>query len=137
MTLYTYGLEYAAIPLVACPILYIWEYYGLAGSLLAGSFLTLIFGGLALLRGEFLRRTAMEGKAVVDRLDPVYPTFVGLTLLSFCALQVILSVSHWSYYRDGNPVCDPRDLTKPLDTHTHTHTHTHSSASLEKVCRLK
>eukprot|EP01064_Diplonema_japonicum_P012977 TRINITY_DN20334_c0_g1_i1.p1 TRINITY_DN20334_c0_g1~~TRINITY_DN20334_c0_g1_i1.p1 ORF type:complete len:133 (+),score=11.70 TRINITY_DN20334_c0_g1_i1:53-400(+) len=100
----TYGLEYTIAPLLACPFLYTYEYYGPAGALLGGALLTAMSAALALLRGESLRRAAVANKVKIDRMDPVYPTLVGILLCSFTLLQIILSVSHWSYYRDPKVV---------------------------------
>eukprot|EP01063_Lacrimia_lanifica_P024698 TRINITY_DN32561_c0_g1_i1.p2 TRINITY_DN32561_c0_g1~~TRINITY_DN32561_c0_g1_i1.p2 ORF type:complete len:114 (+),score=32.04 TRINITY_DN32561_c0_g1_i1:39-380(+) len=99
----TCGVEYAVLPALVCPYLYISEYYGLAGSLLAGALVTALCAFLALWRGEMLRRQAVSRAVLLDRLDPVYPSFVGVFLCSLTGLQVTLGVTHWSYFRDGHP----------------------------------
>ncbi|KAJ9467576.1 hypothetical protein DIPPA_04084 [Diplonema papillatum] len=100
MPFLTYGLEYTILPLLTCPALYISQYYGMAGALFVGAVVTALNAGLALWRGETLRRQAIKGTVLLDRMDPVYPTFIGVGMMTFTVLQIILSVSHWSYFRD-------------------------------------
>ncbi len=101
-----YALEYAVLPAIAAPYFRLYVGFTWCGALFNGSIVTAICALLAFYRSHRLSRGITNKFQQRGRLEPVWPAMVALLLAIFAALQLIGSVSHLSYYRDGPLVHD-------------------------------
>jgi hypothetical protein len=99
-----YGFEYAILPAVGLPFLYYAGDFTLPAALFNNFILTAVCAATAMWRSRQIR--AAVGRSYTDRLDPVWPALVGAFLAFLAMLQLILSVAHLSYYRNGAMAID-------------------------------
>ena len=112
----TFGLEYAILPFIALPYFYFVASFSIPGALFNNCVLTVLCGLGAWWRSRSLSlwirskggqaSSGIFGKGVMDPLLPVWPALVALVLWFLAALQLILCITHISYYRDGQLVHD-------------------------------
>ena len=104
----TFALEYAVLPCLG-PV----YFYGVAelswpAVFFNNAILTLTCACASWLRSRQLAGVVLK-KQRLDRLEPVWPFLMTLTLLLFAALQLIAAVTHLSYFRNGPLVRDMFD----------------------------
>lgn len=101
-----YGGEYCILPVVSLAYLYFVGNFSVPATLINNTFITAANGGAALWRSRVLARQVPPGRQRRDRLEPLWPGLMGLLLLFLAALQLILAVTHISWYRNGPLISD-------------------------------
>jgi hypothetical protein len=99
-----YGLEYAILPACSLPYLMYFTDFTMPAVLLNNAVVTAVTAGAAYYRSR--QMSAQYGKRYRDRLEPMWPFLVALLLAFLAGLQVILAMSHLSYYRKGHLISD-------------------------------
>ena len=94
-----FGAEFAILPFVSFPYLYLVGDFSMPAVLFNNAIVTALCGAVALWRSSAIAKAI--GPRHHNRLEPVWPAFAGVLLLFVAALQLILSVTHLSYYREG------------------------------------
>eukprot|EP00760_Papus_ankaliazontas_P033642 PhM_4_TR6533/c0_g1_i1/m.36216 len=91
--------EFLLIPIIAFPYLSLWWEFGAAGAFFGGGIMTTCGAIAAFWRSRYLATHARPSRRNDMNLEPVWPALFGVILTFVGALQIILSVSHLSYYR--------------------------------------
>jgi hypothetical protein len=99
-----YGLEYFILPLVSLTYLSLSTDFTWVGILFNNAIITVLMGVVAYMRSQQIAKLVPR-KDRLDRLDSMWPAFAALVLIFLGFLQLVLSVTHLSYYRNG-PLVD-------------------------------
>lgn len=102
----TYGLEYTILPPVGLFFFRVVSEFSWPAALANNCILTLVCAMMAYWRSKQLAKGLSTRRPNYDNLEPMWPALVFLGLLFAAALQLIFSVTHISYYRDGPFVPD-------------------------------
>jgi hypothetical protein len=99
----TFGLEYTILPLISIVYFRVVEHYTWPGALGNNVIVTLVCAAGAHWRSKQLAKhyATRTRKPNANCLEPMWPALVFLLLLFMAALQLILCISHVSYYRKG------------------------------------
>lgn len=103
----TYATEFLILPALGMPYFYSVGEFTLPGALFNNAILTAVCGVGALWKSKGIAKQI--GRRNHHRLEPVWPAFMGLILIFLAALQLVLSITHVSYYRKGPLVTDMFD----------------------------
>lgn len=99
-----YGLEYFILPLVSLSYLSLSTDFTWVGILFNNAIITVLMGVVAYMRSQQIAKLVPR-RDRLDRLDSMWPAFAALVLIFLGFLQLVLSVTHLSYYRSG-PLVD-------------------------------
>lgn len=99
----TFGLEYTVLPFLSLFYFRAIENYTWPGALGNNVVVTLVCAAGAYWRSKQLAKYygSRTRTPNVNSLEPMWPALVFLVLLFVAALQLILCISHVSYYRKG------------------------------------
>eukprot|EP00744_Colponema_vietnamica_P024484 GILI01035718.1.p1 GENE.GILI01035718.1~~GILI01035718.1.p1 ORF type:complete len:109 (-),score=8.60 GILI01035718.1:55-381(-) len=97
----TYGFEFAILPLIGFPYFFLFEGFSLPASLANNAVLTAVCAIGAYYVSRRLAKS-IGAKNQIDRLAPAWPAFMSLWLAYIAGLQLIMCVTHLSYYRKGD-----------------------------------
>ena len=101
----TYALEYTVLPLIGLPYFLIAQEFSLPAALANNGILTAACGGAAYYYSCLVAKRIGK-RHYKGRLEPVWPGFMSLVLAYLAILQIIIAITHISYYRDGPLVHD-------------------------------
>jgi hypothetical protein len=104
----TFGLEYTILPCISLFYFRAIESYSWPGALGNNAIVTLVCAAAAHWRSKQLAKFygSRSRKPNVNCIEPMWPALVFLLLLFLAALQLILCVTHVSYYRKGQLLPD-------------------------------
>lgn len=106
----TFGVEYAVLPPIGLWYFRAVSDFSWPAALANNMLLTLVCAGGAYWRSKQLHKGSVGKRRVrkddYNNLEPMWPALVFLVLLLLAAVQLILAVTHVSYYRNGPLVPD-------------------------------